>query len=190
MKNILIHDPFASNNQMFDSNERDQNDYGAIKSLKETAHLEGALTRVNDPLIYLRERLLQCGYNLKSADSNSLENCEWVFFYNAISVNPYSGWRGLARKIKAMIKGRPLIRNLYDECIQAGMGNRIALFLWEAPAVSPENMDPELHKLFPVIFTSHDELVDGSKVFKVCVPQMRQFPDFPKFEIISQYFNE
>ena len=60
------------------------------------------------------------------------------------------------------------------------MGNRIALFLWEAPAVSPENMDPKLHKLFPIIFTSHDELVDGNKFFKVCVPQMRQFPKFPE----------
>jgi hypothetical protein len=182
MKNILIHDPFASNSQMFDPNERDKNDYGAIKLLNETAHLEGALTRVNDPLIYLRERLLQYGYNLKSADRNSLDNCEWVFFYNAISVRPYSGWRGLARKIKAIITGRPLVRNLYKECIQAGMGSRMALFLWEAPAVSPENMDPELHKLFPVIFTSHDELVDGHKFFKVCVPQMRLFPDFPKID--------
>jgi hypothetical protein len=60
------------------------------------------------------------------------------------------------------------------------MGNRIALFLWEAPAVSPENMDPELHKLFPIIFTSHDELVDDIKFYKVYVPQMRQFREFPQ----------
>jgi hypothetical protein len=62
------------------------------------------------------------------------------------------------------------------------MKQRIALFLWEAPAVCPENMDPELHKLFPVIFTSHDELVDDCKIFKICVPQARQFPQFPKIE--------
>ena len=107
-------------------------------------------------------------------------DCEWIFFYDAMSVRPYSGWRGFARKIKSIILGRPLIRNLYDECIRAGMGNRMALFLWEAPAVCPENMDPNLHKLFPVIFTSHDELVDGNKFFKVFVPQMRQFPKFPE----------
>jgi hypothetical protein len=40
-------------------------------------------------------------------------------------------------------------------------------------------MNTDLHKLFPVIFTSHDELVDNIKIFKVCVPQMRQFIDFP-----------
>ena len=182
MKNILIHSPFTSNNQMFDSNERELNDYGSIKAIKDTSKIEGTLTRVNDPLIYLRERLLQFGFNLKSADGNSLQDCEWVFFYDAMSVRPYSGLRGFARKVKALLLGRPLVRNLYQECIRAGMADRIVLFLWEAPAVSPENMDPELHKLFPIIFTSHDELVDGQKIFKVCVPQMRHFIDFPKIQ--------
>jgi hypothetical protein len=163
---------------MFDPNEKDQQDFSAVKSNRDKSLLEGSLTRINDPAIYLRERLSECGYNLKSADNNSIDDCEWVFFYDAMSVRPYSGWRGLARKIKSIILGRPLVRNLYDECIQAGMSNRIVLFLWEAPAVCPENMDPNLHKRFPIIFTSHDELVDGIKFFKVCVPQTRQFPNF------------
>ena len=186
MRTILIHSPSVSNNQMFDPNERDQNDFGTKKECGDTRMLEGALTRVNDPAIYLRERLFQCGYNLKSADNNPLEDCAWVFFYDAKSVRPYSGWRGLARKIKTIIQGRPLVRNLYDECIRAGMGNRIALFLWEAPAVCPENWDPDLHKLFPVIFTSHDELVDSHKIFKVCVPQVRQFPEIPQIPFIQR----
>jgi hypothetical protein len=165
---------------MFNPNEKEQQDFSTVKSSIDKSMLEGSLTRINDPAIYLRERLFECGYNLKSADNNSIKDCEWVFFYDAISVRPYYGWRGLARKIKSIILGRPLIRNLYDECIRAGMGDRIALFLWEAPAVSPENMDPQLHKLFPIIFTSHDELVDDIKFYKVCVPQMRQFPEFPQ----------
>jgi hypothetical protein len=180
MRTILIHSPYTSNSQMFDPNEKDHQDFSGVKSHRDKSLLEGSLTRINDPAIYLRERLSECGYNLKSADDSSINDCEWVFFYDSMSVRPYYGWRGLARKIKSIILGRPLLRNLYDECIRAGMGNRIALFLWEAPAVSPENMDPELHKLFPIIFTSHDELVDDIKFFKVCVPQMRQFPDFLK----------
>ena len=179
MRKILIHSTSGSNNQMFDSNERDKYDYAALKAQSNTRELEGTLTRVNDPAIYLQERLLQCGYDLKTADDNPLEDCEWVFFYDAISVRTYSGWRGLARKIKARIKGKPLVRNLYNECIHAGMEKRIALFLWEAPAVCPENWDPDLHKLFPVIFTWHDAFVDGRKIFKVCVPQSRQFPKVP-----------
>ena len=180
MRTILIHSPYTSNSQMFDPNEKDQQDFRGVKSNRDKSLIEGSLTRINDPAIYLRERLFECGYRLKSADNNSITDCEWIFFYDAMSVRPYSGWRGFARKIKSFILGRPLIRNLYDECIRAGMGNRIVLFLWEAPAVSPENMDPKLHKLFPIIFTSHDELVDNIKFFKVCVPQMRQFPNYPK----------
>jgi hypothetical protein len=157
MRNILIHSPFTNESQMFDSNERDKQDYSSFTTKKGASLLEGSLTRVNDPAIFLRDRLLECGYNLKSADDNLLTNCDWVFFYDSISVKPYSGWRGFARKIKSFILGKPLIRNLYDECIQAGMGNRMVLFLWEATAVSPENMNKELHNLFPIIFTSHDE---------------------------------
>lgn len=186
MPTILIHSPNTTNNQMFETDERVGIEYKAINSVKDRNLLEGTLTRVNDPLIYLKEHLSKCGYDLKSADDNPIEDCEWVFFYDYMSVKPYSGLRGLARKIKTIIQGKPLIRNLYDECIRAGMKQRIALFLWEAPAVCPENMNPELHKLFPVIFTSHDELVDGCKIFKICVPQSRQFPQSPKLQFAER----
>lgn len=182
MKTILIHSAYTSNSQMFNANEKDEQDFSAVKSNRDKSLLEGSLTRINDPAIYLRERLFECGYRLKSADDNPITDCEWVFFYDSLSVIPYSSWRGMARKIKSIIMGRPLIRNLYGECIRAEFGKRMALFLWEAPAVSPENMDPKLHKLFPVIFTSHDELVDNKKFFKVCVPQMRQFPKLPEIK--------
>ena len=165
MKTILIHSITGNNNRMFDPNERDG---------------------CNDPAIYLKERLYQLGYDLKTSDNNSLKDCEWVFFNEAVSVNTYAGWYGLARKIKARIKRRPLVRNLYEECIHAGMEKRMALFLWEAPAVCKENWNPELHKLFPVIFTWHDAFVDNRKIFKVCVPQPRQFPEVPKVPFIQK----
>jgi hypothetical protein len=140
----------------------------------------------NDPSIYLRERLLKCGYCLKTTDDNPLDDCEWVLFYDGISVRTYSGWRGLARKIKAMLNGKPLVRDLYDECIHAGLGKRVALFLWEAPARSPKNWDPELHKLFPIIFTWHDAFVDRRKIYKIYWPQTRQFPEVPRIPFIQK----
>ena len=178
-------DPFATEDQLFNSAERANLDFGT-KAYDKKANFEGALTRVNDPLIYLRECLLKIGYNLKSADNNSLDNCEWVFFYNSISVRPYSGWRGLLRMLKTLFKGKPLIRNLYKECIQAGMGDRVVLFLWETYAVSPENMDTKWHNMFPLIFTSQDELVDGKKIIKLCVPQMRDFPELTAIDFYKK----
>ncbi|MBT7600424.1 MAG: hypothetical protein HN560_05065 [Anaerolineae bacterium] len=143
---------------MFDPNERDE---------------------VNAPAIYLRERLYQLGYDLKTADDNSLDDCEWVFFYEANSVQAYSGWRGIVRKLKHRLQRRKLLRDFYGECILAGLKQRMIFFPWEALAVSPENWNPELHKLFPVIFTWHDEYVDGDKFFKIHLPQTGQFPNVP-----------
>jgi hypothetical protein len=159
MRTILIHSLTGNNDRMFDSSERDG---------------------YNDPTIYLRERLDRLAYSLKTADENSLDGCEWVLFYDAPSVATYSGWRGLARKLKSRLQGRRLIRNLYDECMCAGMEQRMALFLWEAPAVTPENWNPELHKLFPIIFTWHVQYVDGIKFIKIHWPHTRQFPSVPK----------
>jgi len=158
VKTILIHSPTGNNNRMFDPNERDG---------------------YNDPAIYLRERLYRSGYLLKTADDNALDNCEWVLFNDEISLKRYSCWRGLARKLKARLLGRPLFRDLYNDCIKAGMQHRMALFLWEAPAVNPANWDPELHKLFPIIFTWHDSYVDGNKFIKIHWPQTRKFPCVP-----------
>ncbi len=159
MKTILIHSIAGNNNRMFNPNERDG---------------------YNDPMIYLRDRFYQLGYNLKTADNNALDDCEWVLFYDGISVKPYSGWRGLARRLRACLQRKQLFRNLYDECVKSGMQSRMALFLWEPSSVSPANWDPELHKLFPLIFTWHDNYIDGRKFIKIHWPQTRQFPCVPK----------
>jgi hypothetical protein len=140
----------------------------------------------NDPLIYLRDRLYQLGYHLKTADNNALNDCEWVLFYDENSVNPYSGWRGLARRLRAGLQGKPLFRNLYDECVNVGMEHKIALCLWEPPSVSPKNWDPKLHKLFPLIFTWHDNYIDERKFIKIHWPQTRQFPCVPNISFLNK----
>jgi len=164
-KTILVHSISGGNNGMFDPKERDG---------------------INDPAIYLRDRLHKLGYELKTADNNPLGDCEWVFFIDSISIKIYSGWRGLARKVKTMLQRKTLFRDLYHECIQAGMQQRMALFLWEAPAVIPGNRDSELHKMFPLIFTWNDHYVDECKFVKFNLPITRLFPHVPKVPFMDK----
>lgn len=158
MKKILIHATSLPRNWLYDTEIRD-------------AYF--------DPHIYLRERLWKLGYSLENFDNQPLEGYEWVFFFEAENIQSTFKKRFI-KYLKAKIKDRPVPRDLYGECIQVGMDQRIALFLWESPAVSRENWDPELHKLFPLIFTWHDNYVNGNKFIKIHWPQTRQFPSVPK----------
>lgn len=158
MKTILIHSISGNDDSFFNPNERDG---------------------YNDPYIYLREKLYQKGYLLKSSNGASLDNCEWVLFYDEPSVNPYKGLRGLASRLKSIVLSKPISKNFYKECITRGMRNRMALFLWEPPSVLPLNWVSDLHKLFPIIFTWNDKYVDEKKFIKIFWPQTRKFLDVP-----------
>ena len=158
MKTILIHSISGNDDSFFNPNERDG---------------------YNDPYIYLREKLYQKGYLLKSSNGASFDNCEWVLFYDEPSVTPYKGLRGLASRVKSIILSKPITKNFYKECIKRGMKNRMVLFLWEPPSVHPLNWESDLHKLFSIIFTWNDEYVDGVKFVKMFWPQTRKFPDSP-----------
>jgi alpha(1,3/1,4) fucosyltransferase len=159
MRTILIHSLTGENNQMFNPDERDG---------------------YNEPMIYLKKELYHLGYDLRTSDNNDLKNCEWVIFFDESSVKPYSGWRGVAKKLKAIFKGKPLVRDLYDECTKLGMMSKIALFLWEPPSVIVKNWDLENHKLFPKIFTWNDKFIDGQKFVKIHWPQTHKFPKLPE----------
>jgi hypothetical protein len=155
MKTILIH---AVDGNAFDPDARD---------------------RVSDPGIFLREKLLSLGYRLDLSADYGLDDCVWVFFYDATSVLRYHGLHGIARWMRDCLIKRRLLRDLYTECQRAGLEQRIALFLWEPPSTTFANYDARLHNLFPTIFTWNDDLVDGRKFHKVCIPQPRQFPELP-----------
>ncbi|MBI3240809.1 MAG: hypothetical protein HYZ49_00745 [Chloroflexi bacterium] len=159
MKKILIHTWSHGHGRQFDPNVRDAN---------------------NDPYIYLRERLDELGYSLETSDEHPLDDCVRILFFDAISVKPYAGWRGKIRRVNEYLKGKPPFRDLYGECRRAGMAERAALFLWEAPAVSPANWDSDLHDLFSIILTWNDAVVDGRKFHKFYWPQPRRFPQIPK----------
>jgi len=155
VKTILIH---AADGNTFDPNARDG---------------------ISDPGIFLRDKLFSLGYRLEMSADHSLDECAWVFFYDATSVLRYSGLRGIGRWMRDHLLKRRLLRNLYIECRQAGLAQRMALFLWEPPSTTPANYDPRLHGLFPIVFTWNDALVDGHKFHKIFHPQPRQFPDIP-----------
>ena len=157
LNKILIHSTFGANNVLFDPDPMDG---------------------TRDAAILLRQELKRRGYRLETADDHTVEDCAWVFFYDAPSVRPYGGWRGPDRWVRDRLAGRRRPRNLYQECRRAGL-ERLALFLWEPPSTTPENWNPRLHDRFPLVFTWHDGLVDGKKYHKIHYPQLRRFPEVP-----------
>jgi hypothetical protein len=160
MKNILIHTLTHGDNSLFYEGDRDN---------------------YSEPMIFLRERLRDLGYCLQTSDSHPLEGCAWVWFYDVQSVIPYSGLIGIARRVKTHLEGKKTFRNLYQECMRAGMQDRIVLFLSEPPSVAPANWNPRLHALFPMIFTWHDGLVDGKKFIKFHTPSLPvHYPQVPE----------
>lgn len=157
MKKILIHAPSLPNTGVFNTEARDS---------------------YFQPFIYLKKKLRSLGYTLEMSDGQSLQDCAWVWFFDADSVGRIKGLAHFKSLVKNGTK-QLQYRNLYRECLDAGMQHRIALFLWEAPAMNPANGDPELYKLFPLIFTWHDGYIDGRKFIKIYWPQTRQFPSVP-----------
>lgn len=136
-----------------------------------------------EPFIYLRTRLRELGYQFACADGQSVEDCAWVLFMNAIPDNPDNkvsyGLRDVARLIKNLLLGRkhPVKkRSLYQECIRARLRDRVVLFLWDPPANWPRGWIPEVKEMFPIVFTWHDDYVDGQKFHKFYLPVNGFFP--------------
>lgn len=140
---------------------------------------------MNEAWIELRRRLAECGYELTTADDHSLRDVEWILFTNSNSVDGKNhregGLKILLKKILRVgtKENRPPMRPLYKEARKANLGNRVALFLWEAGVVIPGNFKKSLWKKFPVIFTWDDDLVDDRKFFKFYLPTPDQSPRKP-----------
>ena len=114
---------------------------------------------LNEPWRILRDNLRSLGYDLTTADDNSLDGCAWIFYFDTLSFDGvYIQRGGIRAKIRALfgIKTPRLwpSRPLYQEAVNAGLQDKIVLILGEGKAVTPENYNPEIWDKFNYIFTS------------------------------------
>ena len=112
------------------------------------------VNNLNDAWKHLKKKLFNLGYNIKTADQNGLSNCAWVLFIDGDSLGKKSETK----------------RELYQECLDHDLKDKVALFLWEGKSVKPYNYTKQLHNKFSTIFTWNDDLVDNKKFFKFYLP--------------------
>lgn len=123
----------------------------------------------------LKKRLNDLGYELITADNNSLDDVAFVIFLDSLSID---GTDNFYRKLKSKIKKCLQIkgykpwpnRKLYKELEEKNMTDKAALFLWEGHSVNPLNYRKDIWDRFKYIFTWNDDLVDNKKFFKFHLP--------------------
>ncbi|MCK9351790.1 MAG: glycosyltransferase family 10 [Candidatus Pacebacteria bacterium] len=147
------------------------------------------VNNTSEPWRVLRDRLRMLGYELTTADDNTLDSCAWVFYFDTLGFDgTYIPCGGIKSKIRALFglkTYRPWpTRKLYQEAIQAGLENKMILMMGEGKAVNPENYNPEVWKKFKYILTWDDDLIDNRKFFKYYPPVPRKEPpkDPPSFQ--------
>lgn len=127
------------------------------------------------------DKLNSLGYDLFLSNQTELDNADLILFSEATSVGLYRF--GLSRKIKhvgKLLLGRlPLkSRDVYQECKEKHLLDKMALIVAEGNVHLPENHLEKLSKMFPVVFTWNDTMVDGKRFFKYRVPQPVHWPSF------------
>ncbi len=151
MKRVAIH-TLTHHGVLFDPNARDG---------------------IMDPYIFLRDTFRDAGVELCTLGDMSLENIDWVLFWDIDSAFPRSGVRGAIRAGMQILRGRSF-RDVYGEARRRG--TRMGVFLWEPPTTSSANWSPRLQSKFEVVYTWNDSLVDGRRFQKIHCPQTRHFP--------------
>ena len=135
------------------------------------------------------DKLNSLGYDLFLSNQTELDDADLILFSEATSVGLYRF--GLSRKIKHVVKlllGRlPLkSRDVYQECKGKHLLGKTALIVAEGNVHLPENHIENLSKMFPVVFTWNDTLVDGKRFFKCRVPQPVRWPDFDEIPFLNR----
>jgi hypothetical protein len=134
--------------------------------------------------VCLKGRLKQLGYQLGTADNKRIEDCLWIWFWNfSEEYKTKSPMLRIIRALKHVLKSKRQQaerHNLYEECISAGMQDRIGLFIWEPPVTHRPNWNPNVHDLFSTILTWNDNYVDHKKFHKFCFPVTSYFPVVPE----------
>jgi hypothetical protein len=137
-----------------------------------------------EPFILLREECQKLGYQVEAADRQSLKDVAWLLFWDASSVIRWRGVKGFLRRVRYGFPARA--KNWLDAAQREGVANRMALFLWEAPAVCPENWDPEFYSQFSTVFSWNDNIVDGVRIHKFHLPIPVNVPVVEKIGFFSK----
>ena len=125
------------------------------------------------------DKLESLGYQIYQSDQMDLLSADIILFSEATSVGLQR--LGLLHKIKHIAKillRRTSLksRDLYAECQTNRLFDRTVLIVAEGIIHMPENHTPKLGKMFPVVLTWNDAMVDGKRFFKYRIPQPVQWP--------------
>jgi hypothetical protein len=127
------------------------------------------------------DRMKSLGYELLQSDQTDLKSADIILFCEATSIGLHRF--GLYHKIKHIAKiilGR-ISMNAYDvyaECKKHSLLDRTALLIAEGMVSMPENHTQKLRKMFPIVLTWNDLMVDDNCFFKYYIPQPVKWPEF------------
>jgi alpha(1,3/1,4) fucosyltransferase len=135
------------------------------------------------------DKLNSLGYELFLSNQTELDDADLILFSEATSVGLQRF--GLSRKIKHIAKlllGRIPLKShdVYRECKKKHLFDKTALIVAEGNIHLPENHTEKLSKMFPVILTWNDSMVDGSRFIKFRVPQPVHWPEFAEVSFINK----
>ncbi len=118
-------------------------------------------------------KLSEIGYNLKTVHQNDLKDCAMILFIDSNSLGEKLEYpiTNIVSFLKSLLKKeKPAKRNVYKECIDAGMKDKMVLLMWEGKSVKPYNYAKSIHNKFSTIITWDNDLVDNKKYFKFYLP--------------------
>jgi alpha(1,3/1,4) fucosyltransferase len=126
------------------------------------------------------DKLNSLGYDLGFSDRMDLNEADYIIFSEATSIGLHRF--GLMQKVKYLAKlllGKISLnaRDVYRECLEKHLYEKTALIVAEGSLHLPENHVAKLGKMFPVVFTWNDDMVDGKFFFKCRVPQPVRWPE-------------
>jgi hypothetical protein len=138
-----------------------------------------------EPFIYLKNYLESFGYEIRLFSNDYIHDAAWIFFWDIPSglisrscgikiLNPFSR---IIPNIVSYIKIRKF-EKILNQFSNRGLRDKLVLFLWEPPAVLPQNYNRNLHSKFKYIFTWNDAFVDTKKYIKYYWPQNGNTPVF------------
>ena len=138
----------------------------------------------------LKNKLANLGYDLTTADDNSLIDCKGIIFLDADSLDiSFNFISKIVNFIRACLGKKPFEsypkRKLYEEANNAGYRDKMVLLIWEGSSVCPENFSKKTWGKFDHIITWDSNLVKSNPKFHLyCMPMEshQTLPDLVPFD--------